>query len=155
MLEALLDSIQICQPGCPCSLLVQTKVAPAALQALGYVQVDVDLQPGHLWVAMDGVPLLNGPLLHEVKQDESTWYIQDGILHITLLKRSRRGNYADGTSNAHTFWCSILKQQPPAECIALQRPPLAYYNSYWEPDRANDAVKAVRRNRPMIRPAGS
>jgi hypothetical protein len=30
--------------------------------------------------------------------------IQTGILTLSLLKRSRRGNYANATTNADTFW---------------------------------------------------
>ena len=50
---------------------------------------------------------LRGPLYASIKVEESTWYVQDGLLTVQLLKRNRRGHYANGTSNADTFWMSV------------------------------------------------
>ena len=47
----------------------------------------------------------------------------DGVLHILLLKRNRRGHYAVGSTNADTFWMSLLAKAPSAETLQLQHPP--------------------------------
>ena len=62
------------------------------------------MTPTVLKVSVGGDRLLGGALCAEVKQEESFWQISDGVLEVTLLKRSRRGNYANGHTNADTFW---------------------------------------------------
>lgn len=56
----------------------------------------------------------------------------DGILHFSLLKLARRGNfYGRGKTNADTFWRSVLRGAPDA--LAIPYPPSEYYHSVWEP----------------------
>ena len=50
---------------------------------------------------------LRGLLYASIKVEDSTWYVQDGLLSVQLLKRNRRGHYANGSSNADTFWMSV------------------------------------------------
>ena len=57
-----------------------------------------------LRITVDGDRLIGGLLNAEIKQEESFWQISDGVLELTLLKRSRRGNYANGHDNSNTFW---------------------------------------------------
>lgn len=97
-------------------------------------KVVVELKPGHISVEINERPFLRGPLYREIKAEDSTWYIQDGVLEITLLKYSRRGQYANGETNADTFWKSVLKTAQETEIICLQHPPSNYYTSYYEVD---------------------
>ena len=50
---------------------------------------------------------VKGQLFAEIKVEESTWYVQDSLLSIQLLKRNRRGHYANGSDNAGTFWKAV------------------------------------------------
>lgn len=34
-------------------------------------------------------------------------HMQDGLLQLYMLKRNRRGAYADGATNADTFWPAV------------------------------------------------
>ena len=71
------------------------------------VQVHVTLKAGSIEVCMGPRTPLRGPLYASIKVEESTWYVQDRLLTVQLLKRNRRGHYANGTSNADTFWMSV------------------------------------------------
>ena len=68
------------------------------------LQVRVEVKPCTLHITVDGDRLLGGELWAEIKAEDSTWQISDGVLEFSLLKRSRRGNYANGHTNADTFW---------------------------------------------------
>jgi len=54
------------------------------------------------------------------------------MLLIQLLKHCRRGHYANGTTNADTWWRSLLTNAPASECMAGDHPPTAYYSSAFE-----------------------
>lgn len=97
-------------------------------------KVQVDISPSAIRVELDERPILSGKLFQDIKQDESTWYIVDNVLEISLLKRNRRGNYADKTTNADTFWHSVLKSAPIGEKLMLQNVPTTYYWSPYEAD---------------------
>ena len=71
------------------------------------LQVHVSLKAASIEVCMGPRTPLRGPLYASIKVEESTWYVQDGLLTVQLLKRNRRGHYANGTSNADTFWMSV------------------------------------------------
>ena len=60
---------------------------------------------------------LQGPLWAEVKVEESTWYLLDGLLHIQLLKRCRRGAYGAGQTAADTFWMAV--RALPTSCLII------------------------------------
>lgn len=105
-------------------------------------KISVLVQPTTLIVEMDERPVLKGALYREVKADESTWYIQDGVLELILLKRNRRGNYADGTTNADTFWRSLLKTAPDSEVLQIKYPPSNYYWSFCE-GAERDTIKRL------------
>ncbi|KAL4532079.1 hypothetical protein Ndes2437B_g02505 [Nannochloris sp. 'desiccata'] len=109
-------------------------------------KISVSIKPSHLTVDFDERPMLKGKLYREIKADESTWYIQDKVLEIVLLKRNRKGNYQDGMTNADTFWKSVLKSAPETEVLALEHPPTSYY---WAPcEDAGSSEKEVRRLQP-------
>ena len=71
------------------------------------VQVRVMLSPSSIEVTMGMRTPLKGQLYADIKVEESVWYVQDGLLSIQLLKRNRRGHYANGSDNAATFWKSV------------------------------------------------
>jgi len=96
--------------------------------------VAVELKPKSICVEVGGRPLLKGTLYRDVKAEDSTWYVQDGVLEITLLKLSRRGQYANGETNADTFWRSVLRGAGEHEALALEAPPACYYKSHFELD---------------------
>lgn len=56
----------------------------------------------------------------------------DGILHLQLLKRNRKGSYQDGCTAADTFWYSLLAGAKGADRLALNHPPTKYYSSHEE-----------------------
>ena len=63
-------------------------------------RVVVQLRTAAINVWVDEAPVLAGRLFREIKAEESTWYIQDGVLEIVMLKRCRRGHYETGKTNA-------------------------------------------------------
>jgi hypothetical protein len=65
----------------------------------------------------------------------------DGVLEIQLLKRNRRGFYANGGSNADTFWFALLAGRAGRERLPLAHPPAAYYKTSWETAGAADFHK--------------
>lgn len=71
------------------------------------VQVQVILSPSSIEVRMGMRTPVKGQLFADIKVEESTWYVQDSLLSIQLLKRNRRGHYANGSNNAGTFWTSV------------------------------------------------
>ncbi len=71
------------------------------------VQVQVLLTPSGIEVRIGMRTPLKGQLFADIKMEESTWYVQDSLLTIQLLKRNRRGHYANGSNNAETFWMSV------------------------------------------------
>lgn len=98
--------------------------------------LQVTLTTSTIAVTVHERPVLRGKLFREIKAEESTWYIQDGVLEMILLKRNRKGHYERGTTNADTFWRSIVQSAPDTESLPLYYPPTSYYWSYCE-----DAVK--------------
>lgn len=97
----------------------------------------VSIKPRHISVEFDEKPLLCGTLYRDIKVEESTWYIQDGMMEIILMKRSRRDNYADGESNADTFWKSVLAKTIESHTLQIEHPPLVYYWSFYEEERGH------------------
>ena len=81
----------------------------------------VTIEPRRLHVSVDGADRLSGELFKDVVVDGSTWYVTDGLLHVQLLKRNRRGHYENGCTNNDTFWTSVLYRAPPSESLALPR----------------------------------
>lgn len=104
-------------------------------------KVAVDLQPKRLRVEINGRPILKGGLYREIKAEESTWYMQDGVLEIVMLKRSRRGQYANGETNADTFWHAVIESAREMEMLPFVQPPTSYY---WSP-HDNDQPKVSKR----------
>ncbi len=74
-----------------------------------------------LAVALGEEELLAGPLWAEVAPWGSTWWVDcgSGILHLSLLKASRRGHYLPGHTNADTFWRSLLANAPREEVLQV------------------------------------
>ena len=70
-------------------------------------QVHVRLKADSIEVCMGPRTPLRGAPFASIKVEDSTWYVQDGLLTVQLLKRNRRGHYANGSSNADTFWMSV------------------------------------------------
>jgi len=131
---------------CPSDIITSSSSMSSISAAAN--KVHVDLSPKHLKIVADERPLLSGELCREIKVDESSWYVTDDkILELVLLKRSRRGNYADGESNANTFWKCLLTGQ--GERLMLEHPPKSYYSSYWE-----DGGEKEEKRRSRIVPRG-
>ncbi len=84
-------------------------------------QTEVVLRPDSLAVVVRMRPVLRGALFARVKVDESTWFLEGRVLTLVLLKSSRRGCYQDGTTNADTFWKSVLKTPQQGECLEVRR----------------------------------
>lgn len=108
-------------------------------------KIGVDLKPGYISVEINERPFLRGQLCREIKAEDSTWYVQDGVLEIILLKYSRRGQYANGETNADTFWRSVLKSAQEPERLQLENPPSKYYTSYYELDGQTQKLIGSRR----------
>lgn len=92
-------------------------------------KVHVLLSTKRLEVIIDENPVISGLLYREIKADESTWYVQDGMLEVIMLKRNRRGSYEKGSSNADTFWKTVIRDAAPHEMLQLDYPPLSYYSA--------------------------
>ncbi len=119
-------------------------------EGAGAAQVAVDLTVGFLSIAVDERPILSGALYREVKVEDSGWYVADGVLELSLLKRSRRGRYAAGATNADTFWRAVVRNAPAAAALAAERPPTEYY---WAPcEGAEAAARAPRARRRAASP---
>ena len=86
------------------------------------------MTPTTLHVSLGGRVILRGKLYHDIKQGDSMWLMEDGIMHLTMLKRNRRGSYADRCTNADTFWRSIMHKSPEQEVLQLTWPPAKYYH---------------------------
>jgi hypothetical protein len=56
----------------------------------------------------------------------------DQVLHMQLLKRSRRGNYQDGTTAADTYWFSLMSGAKGVDKIQGDHPPTCYYSTACE-----------------------
>lgn len=97
--------------------------------------IQVDLKPATIFVSVHERTILKGALYRDIKVEESTWFIQDGVLEMNLLKRNRRGRYEQGTTNADTFWRSVTKRAPENETLALEFPPNTYYWSFCEDEK--------------------
>ena len=139
--------------------------------------VHVHLTPASLYVRFGEDTILGGDLFSAVKAEESVWLMSacippalrfggpmparhhcltlgppdpatgDGILEIQLLKRNRRGQYANGCTNADTFWYALLANAKGNHRLALDQPPAEYYKSDWERVGILDAAKAAGRRR--------
>lgn len=91
------------------------------------MQVAVQLTTTQMTVMLHELPVIDGELYQAVKAEDSIWTIEDGLLHACLLKRNRKGNYANGCTCADTFWKSLFKRHSPDESIQLKHPPSEYY----------------------------
>jgi len=116
--------------------------------------VVVSIEPRRLHVSLDGADKLSGELLKEVDVDGSTWFVSDGLLHIHLLKRNRRGHYDDGSTNNDTFWTSVLYKAPANESLALPVGntgyaivPTEYFSSEYEFDGGPNAHAYKKRGK--------
>ena len=115
------------------------------LPGLPTTKVAVTITPTRLAVELDERPILKGKLYKEVKAEESTWYVQDRVLEIVLLKRNRRGWYEKGTTNADTFWRSVVTSATENEVLALEYPPSCYYVSACESELPDGSTIGHRR----------
>lgn len=97
------------------------------LDTCDFVQVSVQITPTQLRIEVAGRIILNGKLYHEIKQEDSIWLFEDCMLHLSMLKRNRRGNYANYCTNADTYWRSVVQNAPHQETLQLTWPPLRYY----------------------------
>lgn len=92
-------------------------------------QVAVDITAQHLRVSVCSSQVLGGQLLRQVTPYCSAWQVADGIVEVTLLKASRRGHYAPGTTNADTYWDRVWARALPQDRLPSPRPPPQYYSS--------------------------
>jgi CS domain len=97
--------------------------------AVACLQVAVDITAQHLRVSVCGSQVLGGQLLQQVNPYCSAWQVADGIVEVTLLKASRRGHYAPGTTNADTYWDRVWVKALPQDRLLSPQPPLQYYSS--------------------------
>ena len=88
-------------------VLRQTAPAQAAAVLGGRAQVSAQLGTCSIVVQIGDRAVLSGALWADIKAGESTWYVCDGVLQLSLLKRSRRGQYGNGRTNADTFWMAV------------------------------------------------
>ena len=63
------------------------------------------------------------------------------------IQLCRRGHYADGCSNADTFWRAVLRKHTAAEALQAPHPPLDYYSSFVEPEDLPAAIGMASRPR--------
>ena len=96
--------------------------------------MEVELTPSALRVRLWDLDVMAGKLSQPIKQEASIWVVQDGIVHLQLLKRNRRGHYANGCTNADTFWRGVFATGGPEETVPSQHAPSCYYSSFVEPD---------------------
>lgn len=89
--------------------------------------INITLTTTTIHVAVQERPIIKGKLYKEIKAEESTWFVQDGVLEIIMLKRNRKGHYEAGTTNADTYWRSVVQGAPETERLALDFPPTSYY----------------------------
>ncbi|KAL0034980.1 hypothetical protein WJX79_003981 [Trebouxia sp. C0005] len=90
-------------------------------------EIVVHCTPDKLLIKLGEKMILNGQLYSQIKREDSMWLLENNILHLTMLKRNRRGNYANQCTNADTFWRSVLKRAPHQERLTLAYPPDKYY----------------------------
>ena len=108
--------------------LHDSTMSPAPKEPFGWSQVQIELQPARISIVIGSHAILTGQLFAKIKCEESTWYISEGVATLTLLKANRRGNYADGCNNAHTFWRALLKSEPQNQTLKVRhRTPLSAF----------------------------
>jgi len=95
--------------------------------ALFLLQIVVQCTPDKLLIKFGEKVILNGQLYSQIKREDSMWLLENSILHLNMLKRNRRGNYANQCTNADTFWKSVLKSAPHQERLTMAYPPDKYY----------------------------
>ena len=54
----------------------------------------MSISPDALEVVVNRVPVLRGELHSRIKAEDSLWLLEDGLLHILLLKCNRRACFA-------------------------------------------------------------
>lgn len=64
----------------------------------------------------------------------------DGILHVQLLKRNRKGHYSNGSTAADTFWYSLLQAAQGSDRLPGHHPPTRYYSMPYEADDLEEPV---------------
>ncbi|GAX75012.1 hypothetical protein CEUSTIGMA_g2458.t1 [Chlamydomonas eustigma] len=101
-------------------------------------KVKVVLERKHLSVYLGADPGLwwiHGDLHQEILPRQSTWIVADGVLHVTMLKKYRKGHYnPDGGTNADTWWRSLMSRAGSTEIIPLSHPPTRYYWTEYDED---------------------
>lgn len=84
------------------------------------MQIEVVLKPPEISIVVNMRPILRGKLFANIKEEESTWYLDGRILVLLLLKSNRRGHYKNGCTNAATFWQSVLSKPAPNESLLVR-----------------------------------
>jgi hypothetical protein len=85
--------------------------------------------------------------MHQISHSPLRSILQDGVLEMSLLKRNRKGHYEDGTTNADTYWRSVVRGAAAHETLQLEHPPTAYYWSHCEGERAVPKMAPAERAR--------
>lgn len=106
------------------------------------MQVLVKLRPSTLLIRLGDKVILSGQLFSAIKQEDNMWLLQDRIIHLTMLKRNRRGNHANQCTNADTFWRSVMKHAPQQERLRMAYPPNKYYSLTIGDDLAVDEPRS-------------
>ena len=70
------------------------------------------------------------------------------MIEVTLLKRNRRGQYANGCTNADTFWFALFRDAPEGERLPLKYPPAGYYTTEHDAPTLTPAAAKRRLKQP-------
>ena len=119
---------------------------------LRLMQMVVQYTPDRLLIKLGDKVILNGQLFSQIKREDSMWLLEDSILHLTMLKRNRRGNYTGQCTNADTFWKCVIRSSPPQERLALIYPPDKYYALPFESNDSSSS-QVLRRLKTAVKPS--
>lgn len=116
--------------------------------------VAASLGPNRLSVVVDGAIVVHGTLWRETKVESSTWYVHDGVLEVSLLKRHRRGSLEDGKTVRDSFWPALVQEAPGDERLQGSAPK-AYFQTPWEDDADGQDEREEQRNAGRARAANA
>lgn len=110
--------------------------------------ITVVIQARHLLVEIGERRVVDADLCAMIKPEDSTWLLDDRVISISMLKVNRRDNYADGCTNADTWWKSLTTSDPTT--LQLQYPPNEYYSTTYDKAEAEPHRLRNRRYNPSM-----
>ena len=100
---------------------------PSGLDVRRDLRVNIETQ--HLKLVIGPDSSIQGQLLKSIEEKSSSWYVIDGVLHVTLLKSSRKGKgYKKGEDCSSTWWSKLFTASGVLETIPRAFPPSFYYS---------------------------